>query len=97
MQISGLSPRAAGQGQTSFTRTLVGPLVSNAQKLLDEHRKAGIFFLFQDLSVRTEGEYGPGTLQCIHSLRLPRSISPAHSAHERWHVCARAEPCVIQR
>jgi hypothetical protein len=34
---------------------LVGPLSSNACRLLDEHRQSGIFFLFQDLSVRTEG------------------------------------------
>jgi hypothetical protein len=34
---------------------LVGPLAANACRLLDEHRKPGIFFLFQDLSVRTEG------------------------------------------
>jgi hypothetical protein len=38
-----------------YTRTLVGPLAANACRLLDEHRKPGIFFLFQDLSVRTEG------------------------------------------
>jgi hypothetical protein len=41
----------------SFTRTLVGPLSANACRLNDEHRKPGIFFLFQDLSVRTEGTY----------------------------------------
>ncbi len=39
----------------TYTRTLVGPLSANASRLLDEHRKPGIFFLFQDLSVRTEG------------------------------------------
>jgi hypothetical protein len=39
----------------SYTRTLVGPLSANACRLKDEHRKPGIFFLFQDLSVRTEG------------------------------------------
>lgn len=38
-----------------YTRTLVGPLSSNACRLLDEHQTPGIFFLFQDLSVRTEG------------------------------------------
>lgn len=43
------SPRLA------YTRTLVGPLSANACRLQDEHRKPGIFFLFQDLSVRTEG------------------------------------------
>ncbi|TFK99126.1 velvet factor [Pterulicium gracile] len=40
-----------------YTRTLVGPLSANASRLLDEHRKPGIFFLFQDLSVRTEGTF----------------------------------------
>ncbi|KAI0053686.1 hypothetical protein FA95DRAFT_1552193 [Auriscalpium vulgare] len=39
----------------TYTRTLVGPLSANASRLLDEHRKPGVFFLFQDLSVRTEG------------------------------------------
>ena len=39
----------------TYTRTLVGPLASNACRLLDENRKPGIFFLFQDLSIRTEG------------------------------------------
>lgn len=46
------SPRLA------YTRTLVGPLSANACRLQDEHRKPGIFFLFQDLSVRTEGALG---------------------------------------
>jgi hypothetical protein len=41
----------------TYTRTLVGPLSANACRLNDEHRKPGIFFLFQDLSVRTEGTY----------------------------------------
>ncbi|KAG6903396.1 hypothetical protein C0995_005419 [Termitomyces sp. Mi166 len=41
----------------TYTRTLIGPLSANACRLLDEHRKPGIFFLFQDLSVRTEGTF----------------------------------------
>ncbi|KAI0089059.1 velvet factor-domain-containing protein [Irpex rosettiformis] len=41
----------------TYTRTLVGPLSANACRLLDEHRKPGIFFLFQDLSIRTEGTF----------------------------------------
>lgn len=41
----------------TYTRTLVGPLSANACRLLDEHRKPGIFFLFQDLSIRTEGTH----------------------------------------
>ena len=43
----------------TYTRTLVGPLCANASKLSDEHRKPGIFFLFQDLSIRTEGMIEP--------------------------------------
>ncbi|KAK0206842.1 velvet factor [Desarmillaria ectypa] len=41
----------------TYTRTLTGPISANATRLLDEHRKPGIFFLFQDLSVRTEGTF----------------------------------------
>lgn len=51
-----LAPPETGLRQ-AFTRTLVGPLSSNATRLLDEHRKPGIFFLFQDLSIRTEGTF----------------------------------------
>lgn len=51
----------------NYTRTLVGPLSANACRLLDEHRKEGIFFLFQDLSVRTEGLFTfPRCVSCIH-------------------------------
>lgn len=56
-----LSAAAAGPAlplpRHTYTRTLVGPLSANACRLLDEHRKPGIFFLFQDLSVRTEGSF----------------------------------------
>ncbi|KAH8118738.1 velvet factor-domain-containing protein [Phellopilus nigrolimitatus] len=41
----------------TYTRTLVGPLSANAARLNDEHRKPGVFFLFQDLSIRTEGTF----------------------------------------
>ncbi|TEB35746.1 hypothetical protein FA13DRAFT_1788354 [Coprinellus micaceus] len=63
---SNASPYAQDATETSqsslrqpanYTRTLVGPLSANACRLLDEHRKEGIFFLFQDLSVRTEGTF----------------------------------------
>jgi hypothetical protein len=58
-QSSSSSPPATNHPlpRHSYTRTLVGPLSSNACRLLDEHRKSGIFFLFQDLSVRTEGVF----------------------------------------
>ncbi|KAI6152259.1 velvet factor-domain-containing protein [Pisolithus tinctorius] len=55
---SSSSPASAHSlSRHTYTRTLVGPLSSNACRLLDEHRRPGIFFLFQDLSVRTEGKF----------------------------------------
>ncbi|TDL29832.1 hypothetical protein BD410DRAFT_780327 [Rickenella mellea] len=51
------SPSTVTLPRHSYTRTLVGPLSANACRLLDEHRKPGIFFLFQDLSIRTEGSF----------------------------------------
>ncbi|PFH51308.1 hypothetical protein AMATHDRAFT_75034 [Amanita thiersii Skay4041] len=52
-----LSSSSYSSSRHIYTRTLVGPLSANACRLLDEHRKPGIFFLFQDLSVRTEGTF----------------------------------------
>lgn len=43
--------------QVGFTRTLVGPLSANAQSLVDDQQRPGIFFIFQDLSIRTEGRF----------------------------------------
>ncbi|KAL4076205.1 velvet factor-domain-containing protein [Scleroderma citrinum] len=69
----------------SYTRTLVGPLSSNACRLLDEHRRPGIFFLFQDLSVRTEGTFrlrlrlmnvGDSTTPGSGALRVHTNVSP---------------------
>ncbi|KIJ69945.1 hypothetical protein HYDPIDRAFT_79354 [Hydnomerulius pinastri MD-312] len=69
----------------SYTRTLVGPLSSNACRLLDEHRKPGIFFLFQDLSVRTEGTFrlrlrlmnvGESPAPEAGALRVHTNVSP---------------------
>lgn len=40
---------------TEYARTLIGPLAAGAQTLNDDNDEPGIFFLFQDLSVRTEG------------------------------------------
>ncbi|KAF8341388.1 velvet factor-domain-containing protein [Cantharellus anzutake] len=36
---------------------LLGPIHANAARLLDEQDRMGIFFVFQDLSIRTEGEF----------------------------------------
>lgn len=38
-------------------RNLVGTTVSNAYLLKDEHDRVNIFFIFHDLSVRTEGQF----------------------------------------
>ncbi|ORY91365.1 velvet factor [Syncephalastrum racemosum] len=38
-------------------RNLTGTLAVNAHQLLDEHDQPGVFFIFQDLSVRIEGTY----------------------------------------
>ncbi|SPC60901.1 uncharacterized protein UHOD_01729 [Ustilago sp. UG-2017b] len=46
------------QGQAeSYTRNLVGAAVASASVLKDEQDKWCIFFVFQDISVRTEGVY----------------------------------------
>jgi len=42
---------------TEYARTLIGPLAAGAQTLNDNNDEPGIFFLFQDLSVRTEGVF----------------------------------------
>jgi hypothetical protein len=60
-----------------YTRTLVGPLSANACRLLDEHRKPGVFFLFQDLSIRTEGTnnaFCSFSHPCFQVLRRTNSI-----------------------
>jgi len=40
-----------------YARTLIGPLAAGAQTLNDDNDEPGVFFLFQDLSVRTEGVF----------------------------------------
>ncbi|KAG8996627.1 hypothetical protein FRB90_012685 [Tulasnella sp. 427] len=51
---SGARPK---EDKSDYTRTLVGPLTANAARLLDDKKQPGIFFTFQDLSVRTEGTF----------------------------------------
>jgi hypothetical protein len=41
----------------TFTRNLIGSVVVNASKMKDDKDQWGIFFVFQDLSVRTEGTF----------------------------------------
>lgn len=40
-----------------FTRNLIGSLTVNAFKLTDTEGKMGFWFVLQDLSVRTEGQF----------------------------------------
>jgi hypothetical protein len=43
--------------QGMYTRNLIGSLAVNAAKLVDDHSKTGLWFVLQDLSVRTEGSF----------------------------------------
>jgi hypothetical protein len=45
------------QPQGMFTRNLIGSLAASAFKLDDTRGKIGIWFVLQDLSVRTEGHF----------------------------------------
>lgn len=40
-----------------FTRNLIGSLSASAFKLTDPDNKIGVWFILQDLSVRTEGSF----------------------------------------
>ncbi|KAF5322784.1 hypothetical protein D9619_000603 [Psilocybe cf. subviscida] len=63
----------------TYTRTLVGPLSANACRLLDEHRKPGIFFLFQDLSSHSFDTF----------------ISAENASHERRSVSVLLSPLSV--
>ena len=47
----------SGQPQGMFTRNLIGSLATSASRLTDPNEKIGIWFILQDLSVRTEGNF----------------------------------------
>jgi hypothetical protein len=46
-----------GQPQGMFTRNLIGSLAASAFRLADTSEHLGIWFVLQDLSVRTEGPF----------------------------------------
>lgn len=46
-----------GQPQGMFTRNLIGSLAASAFRLNDTRDRIGIWFVLQDLSVRTEGSF----------------------------------------
>lgn len=72
------------EDKSDYTRTLVGPLTANAARLLDDKKQPGIFFTFQDLSVRTEGTFRlrlrlmniGASLQNRGVLRVNEEVSP---------------------
>ncbi|KAE8444172.1 hypothetical protein EG329_000769 [Mollisiaceae sp. DMI_Dod_QoI] len=51
------TPVSSGQPQGMFTRNLIGSLAASAFRLTDPDDKIGIWFVLQDLSVRTEGTF----------------------------------------
>jgi hypothetical protein len=51
------TPVSTGQPQGMFTRNLIGSLAASAFRLTDPEDKIGIWFVLQDLSVRTEGTF----------------------------------------
>ena len=55
-----IAQRIAMQGSQPsgmFTRNLIGSLAASAFRLTDPLEKIGIWFILQDLSVRTEGNF----------------------------------------
>ncbi|CAE6470197.1 unnamed protein product [Rhizoctonia solani] len=84
-QQEGPSSTAGGQ----YTRTLVGPLSANASRLVDAENQPGIFFLFQDLSVRTEGTFR------LRMRLMNVGAHPAPNAHAT-HVTTTSAPILAQ-
>ncbi|KAF8607538.1 hypothetical protein BDV93DRAFT_271803 [Ceratobasidium sp. AG-I] len=78
---------SAAGGQ--YTRTLVGPLSANASRLTDADERPGIFFLFQDLSVRTEGTFR------LRMRLMNVGAHPAPNAHAT-HVTTTSAPVLAQ-
>lgn len=56
MQSANLSPQTAAP-EGMFTRNLIGSLSASAFRLTDPDNKIGVWFILQDLSVRTEGTF----------------------------------------
>lgn len=54
--MSPAAPVSGGPGGM-FTRNLIGSLSASAFRLTDPENKIGVWFILQDLSVRTEGTF----------------------------------------
>jgi len=57
LSISQRMTMQSNQPQGMFTRNLIGSLAASAFRLVDPSDKIGIWFILQDLSVRTEGNF----------------------------------------
>jgi hypothetical protein len=57
MSIQQRMPQANSQPAGMFTRNLIGSLAASAFRLTDPDDRIGIWFVLQDLSVRTEGTF----------------------------------------
>ena len=53
--VTPVQPISATQGM--YTRNLIGSLSASAFRLTDPDNKIGVWFILQDLSVRTEGTF----------------------------------------
>lgn len=51
------NPKQKGVGKPEYVRNLIGSSVSNAYHLYNEHDQPGTYFIFHDLSIRTEGTF----------------------------------------
>jgi hypothetical protein len=52
------APQGPVQHQSGMmTRNIIGSLAASASKLADPHDKIGIWFVLQDMSIRTEGNF----------------------------------------
>lgn len=52
---SGLEHGIFSLKEPKYVRNLTGTLTANANHLVDDKKQPGIFFIFHDLSVRTDG------------------------------------------
>jgi Velvet factor len=79
MQQPNLSSQSAAPGGM-FTRNLIGSLSASAFRLTDPDNKIGVWFILQDLSVRTEGTFRYDFSLGSFSLRLIQLTSQTFTA-----------------
>ena len=82
-----MQPQAGQQATGMFTRNLIGSLCVSAFKLTDPHSQMGVWFILQDLSVRTEGSFRyVHVLIQISSRHWPSSASYRSFSHKIEYV-----------